>query len=685
MAYNIEAMKKDGLTESQISEVIGFDYGSMVKDKLSIEQINQIIDTNSAGENKEVQQTPLINAEENPNLLMESFGESNNTPTMQSEEEGQTIPTSLVQGMDSQYASEKAIQNEILKRQQQSSINQTPYIDPITGQQKRMVQEAGLEDSSLDAIVGGKLGLISGNPLKQVSAYDDVVKGLYEIGKNSSLSSRIANKYPSDVLTKDAKVVADRIGITQDQALEIITNVKPEFQALEIAKLGGAKGVGFMSGAIKASPEASAKYLSEISDRTRAIKDIVGDVDFEKTARATRKEFQLMQNTVDDFSSATYNAEEFLPKLEELKKVGSNSDMADRRIQAIIDNINEEPVKSVGDMVRLRADINHELSKAKGGQAVKWKEFKNSLDGFMKENLDDDVLKLVEQSTASYKRMKQQEELIDIVGKNTKSLGEDTVGGASATNWSSLLKDIKEAGLDSIETKNAINLARKFSNKFGDMDVKMFGQSLPKGIRDNVETFTSEPSRALQVMANRSGVSWLVRQFSGDAKAQKAISDAMAKSNTKAEFYADVIKSKNTPERVRKEIISLLRDVDLSAKNIAKKKGVSIKKQREARKVQLDMNKKDLKLQKKDKDIIRLQDKIDELIMKNDEKPSASLERTIERLEQDMGIAEKELSLLEQDYNKAKGSYDNLQVEIEDLELFSPPREATSSPEVTSK
>lgn len=47
MKYNIDAMINDGLTDDQISQVIGYDYTSMKKDGLNQDQINQVIDSDS--------------------------------------------------------------------------------------------------------------------------------------------------------------------------------------------------------------------------------------------------------------------------------------------------------------------------------------------------------------------------------------------------------------------------------------------------------------------------------------------------------------------------------------------------------------------------------------------------------------------------------------------------------------
>lgn len=505
------------------------------------------------------------------------------------------------------------------------------------------------------------------------------------IGGIGKMAKKVMDKNKS-ALTDEAKTVASKIGISEEEALEKVSGLEKSEQAFELAKQGGGKTKGLMEGALSDSKEAKLKYLEEMTARRKAILESAGSSDYNRMKNATKREFTVMKEYVDDISSASYDASKFVDELEMLKKTGSKTTATDRNIESMIDSINEQPTKSAGDLVELRAEINHELSKATGDRAIKWKSFKNDLDAFMKNNIDKEVYDMIETSTSSYRRMKQQGELLDLIKSSQKVVGESTQGEVGAINWSALGKAMKESGLDSPEARNAMRLTKKFNLKFGDMDANLFAKSLPSKTTDVVQTFTSDPASALKVLANRTGVSWLMRQFDADKSAQKVIADAMEKSNTQAEFFNNVIQNKNTPKRVKDEMKALLDGVaDVTPENVKKQKMISVAKQKEARDVQIKVNSADLAIQKQEDKLFEMEERLSKYENNYVDKPSDALESRIQRLEKQISLANKDLEIKIQKHSKYKETYDKLSVDIEDMNLFNPMRKKVSRPKVTSK
>lgn len=517
----------------------------------------------------------------------------------------------------------------------------------------------------------------------------DVVQGIKSGIVQASIAAPFAGATPDKLispLSDEAKTVAKKIGISNTEAIKLVDGLEKSEQAFELAKRGGAKTKGLMEGAFKDSTKAKEMYLEELSARRQAILESSGASDYNRVKNATKREFTTMKEYVDNISASAYDTSKFVDELETLKKTGSKTDATDRNIQSMIDNINENPTKSAGELVELRAEINHELSKATGERAMKWKAFKNDLDKFMKGNIEPKVFEMIETSTDSYRRMKQQGELLELITKAQKVEGVNTKGEVGAIDWSKLEKSLKESGLSSPEVNNAISLTKKFNKKFGDMDANLFGKSLPTPKSDTIQTFTSDPKSALQVLANRTGVSWLMRQFDADKSAQKAIADSMEKSNTQAEFFRNVIDNKNTPQRVKAEMKELLKGVaDITQSNIQKQKVVSVAKQKQARLIQTRVNSADLAVQKQEDRLFQMEERLSKMESRAIDKPSDALDARIQRLEKEIELNNKDLEIKVQKHSQLKDDYDKLQVEIEDMNLFNPMRPKANKPKVSTK
>lgn len=493
-------------------------------------------------------------------------------------------------------------------------------------------------------------------------------------------------------LSPEAVTVGKTLGLSEEQMKQLTLGVKRSDQALELAKIGGGKTVGYMEKGLAESEKAKSGYLDELTAKTEAIKKTVGSADFEKVKKATQEQYDAIKKVADSLSSNTYDASSFIPELENLKKVGSKSVLADRRIENMIERINDNPNQSVGDLIQLRADINYELNKADDSVVGKWKLFKDDLTGFLKENLDGKTFNLVEKSKDSWKRMKQQEEMVNLINDAQVSLGAGTKAGGevSAIDWNKLSNSLKEAKLDSPEAQEAIKLSKQFQDKFGDMDLALFNKALPKGEREIIQTNSPSFTGALKVVANRGFVSWFLRQFSDDKLAQKAIGDAMEKSNSKAEFLRNIIENKNTPERVKEETKTLTEGFDLSNTNINQNKMLSEKTMRDARNIQIDVNKKDLALSKAENNLVNIEDSIGRMENRKSElerygRNTSDIEAMISKLERRREDALKDIDIKEQVHSEAKSKYDKVQLEIEKLDMFRDMRSGARKPDVKAK
>jgi hypothetical protein len=515
-----------------------------------------------------------------------------------------------------------------------------------------------------------------------------------EVGKSAALSivefagAKIVTKAASAIrgvkygeMSNEAKRIMVDAGIDENDAKNILKDVPLADQAKVLAQQSGSKGYGYMRKAIGEEDASRIKYLDEMNARKKAIDETIGVEDFDKIKKNTQNEYGAMKKYASTIVTDTdgYDLKGYSGRLRELGDLARTSTAKDD-IERIAEQLDKYPLNSLEDLIDLRQVINHQAGKATTGkQRTQWKALKDDVDSYMKTTFKPDDMKIVDDSISSYSRMKSQEELIEIISSKdvTKVLGKGSkVGESGAVNWANLYTKVKESGLDSPEVRNTLKVSKAFMEKFGDMDAKLFGQSLPKGDYATMNIHSTTMDSAAKVLGIRKLMNFASKHFTADGRLQSAISKSIEKSDTQAEFILNVIKNENTPQAVKRRFGEIATKNHLNRASVNRSKFISRKSEEQAKKLQDSVQRTSVAIDKKDLSIGQVNTQIDKLNKRLAEKMTSRGRNTvlakIQVQSKRRAILEKEKEMLGRTHADFSKRYNDSVQKVKELSMFTP-------------
>ena len=313
-----------------------------------------------------------------------------------------------------------------------------------------------------------------------------------------------------------------------------------------------------------------------------------------------------------------------------------------------------------------------------------WKDAKDSVDLFLKKNVNEGISETLDKSNSLYSTMKSTEEVIEAFDKVTSSttLGKDAkYGEVGAVNWSQLHKELSDVYIASPEIKSSIELTEDFMNKFGDMDARLFGKTISSAEKTGSETIIAEsPSghaKRMLVVEMFDTIKKYIPTTEGykQRKAQDAIRNSIKNSKNQVEFLRNVRRHPDTVMETKKEIDTLLEGIDTSAKGIAQKQAQSKTLIKKAQDLNLRVNRADNSIDKASLRVDSRQSVVEKL--ENAKNPNA---KAIESAYKQLDIAERDLELAVQNHAKVKEEFDAVGLELDDMNMFMNPKQSANRP-----
>lgn len=501
-------------------------------------------------------------------------------------------------------------------------------------------------------------------------------------------AKKVADVISPSYFSTEAKTLMDRLNIPERDAMSILEGVPKKDQAKVLAQQSGSKGAGYMAKAVSEDDATRLKYLDELTARKKAVEETAGKADFNAIKRDTENEYGAMKKyaeSVEPIGEEGYDLKGYIGLLDSMSDV-ARTDVSKTRIKAVSKQLEDNPINSLSDMIDLRQVINYEMKKVSGTpQAGQWKELKDNLDAYMKKVVSPEDMKIVDDSIASYARMKNQEEVLELIEKSSSGLGKGAkVGETGAVDWNKLGKLLKDSKLDSPEVRNVVKITKDFTEKYGDMDAKLFSSSLPKGLAQEAQTLAESPHGAAQRLGVRKLVNFFLRQVTPDLRVQHAISQSIKKSDSQAEFVLNVIKNENTPKSIKDRFKNIAEKNNLTRGTVNRNKFISRKAVQETKTLQDKVQKTSIAMDKKDLAIESVDNVISKLSKKLNKRKTnagkATVQRQIDTYRKKRTILMKEREMIARDHADIKKQYESATQRVEELSMFSPKSTSGTKP-----
>ena len=489
-------------------------------------------------------------------------------------------------------------------------------------------------------------------------------------------------------LTAQERTLAEKAMIPENEAWNLIKDLPKEQRALELANYGAGRTKGLMENALATEPTKE-KYIELINSRRNALEETVGKANFEQTKQLVSTFFNDVKTTASKIPlDKPFDGNIISEAGEKLRSNVSTTNKASELVDKMINSFKDRPASDVGELIDLRVAMNYEYTRAKGGSKGIWKEAKDTLDSFLSENVDKNLIQTLDKSNALYSNMKSTEEVLNLLNKESivSTVGKGSqYGEIGAVNWAKLNEELKDVYIASPELKNTVDLVEKFTKKFGDMDTQLFSKAVPKGEKLTESVIAGSPVSHLQRLGVKELFEWMkstipLTEAYYERKATLAIRESIEKSNSQVEFLNNVRRNINTPESLKSEIDDMLKGIDTSAKNISIQRYESAKKIKEAQDLQLNVNKAEINIDVAQQQVDRYTQSLSTMTQSGKANPE-----TISKLRDNLDLAERKLEVAIQEHAKKKDAFDAVNIELEKMKKFMTPRQSENRPEAISK
>ena len=436
---------------------------------------------------------------------------------------------------------EKLRDTRIEKAQKKATESTFPQLvaDPETGEMIA-VQPQGLQtDIPFFVAGGGKLAMFSieGALGKQTTGMAKAASIIEEeFMKNANIAVL------SDGLTKEAKLLLIRNPqVTKEEIQSWVEGVPKADQAYIIARRLRSAGRGYIQKAVASEGDLAASYLRADLQRAGAkVEETLGSIDVQL---AKAKYSDMMDEVAKDYhsvhdASAVLKDLDFLDGFYGVAPSAGNTTVT--KMRAVL---GDNPKISLVDALEFRSDINYLLSKAsRGKEKVKLTSVKNNLDSFINSVATPEQKKQIDEAINFYSTTMQNRDTLAILQKHTNEDG--------LVDWIKTAKELEEAGLNTPESKAALEITKQFAQKFGN-DIKLYSAATTKG--------SSPDSGGVLgfwgfVVNNIKNTFSLFGNRADNLAIQKAIKNSILKSKTPLDFVDNIKASDYITETVKEKI-----------------------------------------------------------------------------------------------------------------------------------
>lgn len=533
----------------------------------------------------------------------------------------------------------------------------------------------------------------------------------------------------------DFNTIINMMGINEEQAKEILKNVPPDQWAKVLAQQGPGKTQQLIKSAIEWDGRDStrATYIQEMTDRTNAIIGTIKGDNFEKYSQAVRLQYDTMKTLVSEIAfdpKRSYDANSLIGQLKTAAGSKIKPDSLEGKLINVAENLAGETNGNytIKNLLELKEEANYLYGKASPTEQAKLKTFKNSIDAFIKSNVDETTYAFIEKSTKDYSKMRTYETALDIIDKASVFVGKGAkYGETKATDWNKVsimfekeFGNLKKSGkIEEYQViKNAIDLAKDFELKFGNSEPGMFRSIQPRGVEAinaaNERLTGPTPMMAITRSATSKFFDVIMRNLPTEKgrtySAVRAIKKSIRMSKNGTEFVNNLINNPETPQEVinsigkiqnsirenRQKLKELGIDVDTGEKNIFL--GVKTRKDaaKKAQGIKLKVEKKNIQLKGKEtsiratqNSIFKKENQIAELEMKlekmKDEDAIEIIQNKIEALRIDINNTNEKIAGMRQSHAILKDEIDGYNMDIEKLKGFGKPIKPAKRPKIVPK
>lgn len=493
-------------------------------------------------------------------------------------------------------------------------------------------------------------------------------------------------------ISPKAQVVARKANLSLEDTQAILKGVPKDQQEFILAEQTGGRSKGIIEGALAMDDVTKQKYLENfLNERKLGIEKVAGKQEFPAIQTQAKKEYDDMVKMVGKIADTKqgFDLSWYSDRLGAMEGI-ARTDASKTVIQAVRNQLTAKPMSNISDMIDLRQLINREMEKSKGTAVyAQWKDMKTNLDTFMGKNVPSNVMGVIDNTIKNYSSMKNQEELLQIIEKATSYEGKGSkYGEVGAVDWTKVYNGIKAEGLDKASNgeaiKQSLKISENFMKKFGNMDVSFFNKATGKAESDTVDVLTSSPLNWFNRQLTKAGIKGGLDYYNQLVRVQMSISDIIKKSNSQAEFFNNIVKSKTLPQEIKDTAQSVLDTAGVKTDAIADNVSRSVKYQDDAIKFDKLTNLAQVALEKKQFQIETLYGSLEKLQTKMalGKEPTEAQMAALDNLKTKIKIAEKEEAIAEQRYTQAKQNLDYSRSKVEELSPFNQRPEAMPKQEV---
>jgi len=356
----------------------------------------------------------------------------------------------------------------------------------------------------------------------------------------------------------EAKLLADKIGVSNDELTQTLKGVPKDQQALVLAQSKGEDVLGNYQKAVKDSDELRIKLGKDVQKRTEKINAASQKADFKEIKNIANESYDLMKKELDK-SNIQIDMSDVTEDINKVKLFSGADETAKNKIIAFENKIEDNPNMSLADVLDMREQINQLLRKTKGNQGyTEYKQLKDNLDGIVENSIPKEYKKLVDDTIGIYRDMKQQKDLLKIINKSSTK---EVVSGRSRTaiDYNKALEKIEEEGLDTPVVKQTIKTLKELDDKFN-TDFAIMKNTKTKGSNE-VEGALGVWSKIVGTIKNSFFKISKIGEEGRDLVIQDAIANAIKKADTPLGYLDEIIKAKDIPNSIKETMINNIEDV----------------------------------------------------------------------------------------------------------------------------
>jgi hypothetical protein len=356
-------------------------------------------------------------------------------------------------------------------------------------------------------------------------------------------------------ISTPANLAAKKVGLTAQETKEFLKDVPKEDQTRVLAE-AYPDLLGNLKQAVGDSDQIKIIVSDMIQHRTNEINKATQKGDFGRVKLEAEHMYGTMKETLESATDIKVNMDGLSEGLSFAKKIGGD-ETAISKIKGFENQIKDNPNMTLSDAIDLREGINDLIRKSKGKAKKTYKTLLDNLDEKITKGVPAEYKKFVDESVLTYRNMKQQQELIEIIRKSSKFRGEGGVGEKGAVDYNKVKRLIAKEGLNSPETKATLEVVETFQKKFGN-DYEVFGITKSTGV--------AEHESALGFWGNVGSFLkrhlWRVGEYGQDIKIQKALKESLKDAKTPVDFVWKMNRNKNIPQSIKDALKANLKNIE---------------------------------------------------------------------------------------------------------------------------